>query len=145
VTDFCPIAANGNPDCSDPTTVAAKAGTPLPIQPKFKGNLNLRYAFSLGRIDAYAQGSVNHQSGTRSYLTDVEAGLLGSTKGFTTMDFSVGGTVGRYSFEAFVQNAFDKRGTLSLNTVCVPTICGAYVRAYPIKPQMFGLKASTRF
>jgi outer membrane receptor protein involved in Fe transport len=145
VTAFCPIAANGNPDCSDPTTVAAPIGTPLPIQPKFKGNLSARYVFPVGRVDAYAQASVSHQSGSRSYLTDVEANLLGNTSGFTTVDFSLGGKLGNYSFEAFIQNAFDERGILSLNTACVPTICGAYARAYPVKPATFGLKLSARY
>ncbi len=145
VTAFCPIAANGNPDCSDPTTVAAPIGTTLPIQPKFKGNVSVRYAFDIGQVAAYAQAGLGHQSGTRSYLTDVEADLLGNTDEFTTVDFSVGGKLGNYSLEAFIQNAFDERGILSLNTACVPTICGAYARAYPIKPQMFGLKLSARY
>ena len=145
VTAFCPIAANGNPDCSDPDTVAAPVGTPLPIQPEFKGSVNARYAFDLGSVPSYLQATVNHQSGSRSYLTDVEADLLGNTSGFTTVDFAVGARFSNYSIEAFLQNAFDERGILSLNTVCVPTICGAYARAYPVKPQMFGLKLSARY
>ena len=51
----------------------------------------------------------------------------------------------RVTPEIFAQNIFDKRGILSLNTVCVPTICGAYARSYPIKPQMFGVKAGYRY
>ena len=145
VTDFCPIAANGNPDCSDPTRVAAPVGTRLPIQPRFKGSLGARYSFDVGAVDAYLQGSVNHQSGTRSYLTDVEANLLGNTSAFTTADFSIGGQLGAYTFGAFLQNAFDERGILSLNTACVPTICGAYARAYPIKPRTFGVKFGAKF
>jgi hypothetical protein len=49
------------------------------------------------------------------------------------------------SFEAFITNAFDKRGILSRNTFCVPTYCGANARSYPIKPQQFGIKVSQRF
>lgn len=145
VTAFCPIAPSGNPDCSDPTTVAAPVGTQLPIQPDFKANVSVRYAFPVGKVDAYAQAAVNTQTGTRSYLTDIEANLLGSTSGFTTADFALGGKIDRYSFEAFIQNAFDERGILSLNTACVPTICGAYARAYPIKPQTFGFRLSARY
>lgn len=143
VTNFCPIDSTGNPDCT--AGVSAPAGTPLPIQPKFKGNISARYGFDLGAMAAYVQGTVNHQSGTRSYLTDVEANLLGSTSAFTTADFSVGANYGHYSFELFVQNAFDERGILSLNTVCVPTICGAYARAYPTKPRLWGIKAGWRY
>ncbi|MDR7101636.1 TonB-dependent receptor [Croceicoccus sp. BE223] len=144
-TDFCPIDASGNPACTSPDVVAAPAGTRLPIQPKFKANLTARQGFDIGEALAFVQGTVNHQSGTRSYLTDFEAGLLGSTKGFTTFDFSLGADMGRWMWEAFVQNAFDKRGILSINTVCVPSICGDFARYYPIRPRMFGVKVGTRF
>lgn len=144
-TSFCPIDATGNPACTSPSVVAAPAGTRLPIQPKFKGNLTARYSFDLASARAYVQGTVNHQSGTRSYLTDFEASLLGPTKGFTTADFALGADIGRWKWELFIQNAFDERGILSINTVCVPTICGAYARSYPIKPRQFGIKLGTRF
>jgi iron complex outermembrane recepter protein len=143
-TDFCQIGADGNPDCTL-GAVAAPKGTRLPVQPKFKGTATARYEFPLGSFNAFLQGSANHQGGTRSYLTDAEAALLGNTNGFTTFDFSVGGALNNWTFEAFIQNAFDKRGSLSINTVCAPLICGAGARIYPIKPQIFGLKAGTRF
>jgi outer membrane receptor for Fe3+-dicitrate len=123
----------------------APVGTRLPIQPQFKGNLTARYKFALGSAKAYVQATGNHQSGTRSYLTDNEAKALGSTKGFSTVDFSFGANMGKWNWEAFVQNAFDERGILSLNTVCVPSICGAFARSYPTKPQEFGIKLGTKF
>jgi outer membrane receptor protein involved in Fe transport len=147
---FCSIGATGNPVCvADAQNpgggIAAPVGTRLPIQPKFKGSVTARYGFEVGSARAYVQGVVNHQSGTRSYLTDFEAALLGPTKGFTTVDASIGADMGKWNWEIFAQNIFDKRGILSLNTVCVPTICGAYARSYPIKPQMFGVKAGYRY
>ena len=120
-------------------------GTSLPVQPKFKGNATARYGFDIGQSTAFVQGSMLHQSGTRSYLTDLEANLLGPTKGFTTFDFSVGADFGQFTIEAFIQNAFDQRGILSINTVCVPSICGAGRRFYPVKPQLFGMKIGTKF
>jgi len=45
----------------------------------------------------------------------------------------------------FIQNAFDERGELSINTVCSPTICGFRPRIYPVKPQFFGMKLGQRF
>jgi iron complex outermembrane recepter protein len=142
-TSFCPIGLNLNPDCS--LGVAAPAGTRLPIQPRFKGTATARYAFDLGSASPFIQASVQHQSGTRSYLTTFEANLLGSTKAFTTVDFSVGATFGKFNIEAFIQNAFDERGQLSFNTVCIPTLCGAAARTYVVKPQLFGIKAGTKF
>lgn len=142
-TDFCPIGLTGNPVCS--LGVAAAKGTQLPVQPKFKGGITARYKFDVGSAKAFVQAGANHQSGTRSYLTDFEAGLLGPTKPFTTVDFSLGADMGRWNWQAFVQNAFDERGILSLNTVCVPTICGASARSYPIKPRLFGMKIGYRY
>ena len=142
-TDFCPIGPTGNPVCA--LGIAAPRGTPLPIQPKFKGGMTARYKFDLGSTKAFAQAAVNHQSGTRSYLNDFEAALLGPTAPFTTVDFAIGADMGRWNFQAYVQNAFDERGILSINTVCVPNICGAYARSYPIKPRLFGLKVGFRY
>ncbi len=65
--------------------------------------------------------------------------------GFTTADFSVGLAHGNLTYEAFIQNAFDERGILSKNTVCVVSVCGAYARDYVTKPQFFGIKIGQRF
>ncbi len=143
-SDFCQIGVTGNPDCTL-GVVAAPKGARLPVQPKFKGTTTARYEFDMGKFASFVQGSANHQGGTRSYLTTAEANLLGPTKGFTTFDFSIGGALNNWTIEAFIQNAFDKRGQLSINTVCSPLICGAGARVYPIKPQFFGLKAGMRF
>ena len=143
-TDFCSIGAAGNVDCTL-GTIAVPRGTTLPVQPKFKGNATARYEFDFGKSKAFIQGSMLHQSGTRSYLTDLEANLLGPTKQFTTFDFSVGADFGQFTIEGFIQNAFDQRGILSINTVCVPSICGGGRRYYPVKPQQFGVKIGAKF
>jgi len=88
-TNFCSFDANGNPDCVN-GTVAAPAGTPLPIQPKVKFNATVRYEFALGTLKSFAQVAMLHQSSTRSWLTDTEANLLGPTRPFSTFDFSAG-------------------------------------------------------
>jgi len=143
-TPFCQIGASGNVDCTL-GTVAAPSGTRLPVQPRFKGSAIARYVFNNVSMKPFIQAGVNYQSGTRSYLTDLEANLLGPTRPFATADFSVGAKLNRFTVEWFIQNAFDKRGILSINTVCVPSICGAGARRYPIKPQYFGLKLGTTF
>lgn len=144
-TDFCQVDATGNIVCVTGVTPAAAKGTRLPVQPKFKGSLTARYEFPLGSNDAFVQSSMNHQGGTRSFLTDDDFAAVGPTRAFTTFDFSAGTNFGNWSVEAFIQNAFDKRGQLSLNTACSTTICGAFSRVYPVKPQIFGLKLGTKF
>ncbi len=150
ISDVCGIAATGpnalNADCNPLFAgVIVKSGTRLPVQPKFKGNLTARYRFDLGSAKAFVQATANHQSGTRSYLDDTNAAILGATPAFTTVDFSLGAKMGKWSWEAYLNNAFDERGILSVNTVCVPSICGQYARYYATKPQQFGLKLGTKF
>ncbi len=148
-SDFCQLNAAGNqidPIGSQCTFGSLAApGTRLPVQPKFKGNLTGRYEFEAGSNKSFVQATVLHQGGTRSYLTDGEFAALGPTQQFTTFDFSAGTKFGSFSIEAFIQNAFDKRGALTINTVCVPSICGGGARTFPIKPQIFGLKVGQKF
>lgn len=137
--DFC------NFDSSNNCVVAAANGTRLPVQPKFKSTLAARYNYTIGSSDAFFQATMNSQSGTRTYLIDADNAAAGNTNGFTTFDFSMGIKLGEISIEAFIENAFDKRGILSRNTACGPSYCGIYARSYPIKPQFFGIKLGQRF
>jgi iron complex outermembrane recepter protein len=144
-TDFCQVGPTGNIVCTLGTAPAAPRGTRLPVQPKFKGNATARYSFDFGSSNAFVQASAQYQGGTRSFLTNADFATVGPTKAFTTFDFSAGTSFGQFSIEAFIQNAFDKRGQLSLNTACSTTICGQFSRVYPTKPQLFGLKVGTKF
>ena len=139
-TDFCRVdPVTLNIVCVPGETPAASRGTRLPVMPKFKGNATARYEFPLSGGEAFVQGAAFHQSGTRSFLTDADFDAVGPTKGFTTFDFSAGIDWDQWRFEVFVQNAFDKRGALSLNTACATTFCGPFARTYPVKPQLFGV------
>ncbi len=145
-TDFCEVdPVTKNIVCIPGNPPAAAKGTRLPVMPKFKGSATARYEFPLGASKAFLQGSVQHQGGTRSFLTDSDFAAVGSTKQFTTLDFSAGVHWDSWRLEAFIQNAFGKRGQLSLNSVCATQICGQYSRVYPVKPQFFGLKAGYDF
>ncbi|WP_420139151.1 TonB-dependent receptor domain-containing protein [Sphingomonas sp.] len=143
-SDFCSIGTDGNPDCTLGTLTAPK-GTRLPVQPKFKGTATARYQLDIAGHPSFLQGTILHQSGVRNFLGLADDDAVGDTRGFTTFDFSAGIRFSSLSFEAFITNAFDKRGILSRNTFCVPTYCGQYARSYPVKPQQFGIKMSQRF
>ena len=144
-TDFCQVDATGNIVCVTGVAPAAPKGTRLPVQPKFKGSLTARYEFPISSYEAFVQSSLSYQGGTRTFLTDADFAAVGATRGFSTFDFSAGTSFGDWTVEAFIQNAFDKRGQLGLNTACSTTICGPYSRAYTTKPQLFGLKLGTKF
>lgn len=143
-TDLCNTDPDTkNIDCN--LGVAAPRGTRLPIMPKFKGSATVRYETPLVGGTGFVQGSLTHQGGTRSFLTDADFAAVGSTKPFTTADFSVGVNWDNWRLEAFIQNAFDSRGALSLNTACATTFCGPFARVYPTRPQLFGIKAGFDF
>jgi outer membrane receptor protein involved in Fe transport len=140
-TDLCQVdPVTKNIVCVPGTPPAAPRGTRLPVMPKFKGTASARYEFPVSSATGFVQGSVTHQSGTRSFLTDSDFAAVGSTKAFTTADFSAGVHWDSIRIEAFIQNAFDSRGALSLNSVCATQICGRFSRVYPTKPRFFGLK-----
>ncbi|KUR74473.1 TonB-dependent receptor [Novosphingobium sp. FSW06-99] len=133
----------------------APAGTRLPVQPRFKMSATTRYEFPVGSVDAFVQGSMNTQSNSTSLLGVGDDAVFGNSPGFTTADFSVGGKKGNYTFQLFIQNAFDERGSLSHNAQISPadfentfpagSSPAHYSRTYPIKPQYFGLKVGTKF
>ncbi|WP_408590228.1 TonB-dependent receptor [Novosphingobium sp.] len=148
--NFCALVSRADlsvrPSCSDATgDIAAPKGTRLPRQPIFKGSATARYTFDLGGKESFVQGSVFHQSGSTSDLDLSNNALLGNTAGFTSFDFSAGTKFENIAIEAFIQNAFDRRGILSKNTFCSIEFCSGSARSYPIKPQFFGIKASWRY
>ena len=144
-TDLCEVNDVGNIVCLPNVPPAAPAGTRLPIMPKFKGNLTARYTMPVAGGTGFIQGSVSHQGGTRTYLRDDEFTAVGPTRAFTTADFSAGINWDSWRFEAFLQNAFDKRGELSRNTFCAASFCGQYARTYPTQPRLFGVKVGYDF
>lgn len=144
-SDFCSFDALGNSVCTPGDPPAAPSGTRLPVQPRFKGTLTARYDFTFASWDSFVQGTLLHQGGTRSFLTDADFAAVGPTKGFTTFDLSTGADISGRNWEIYVNNVFDERGVLSLNTACATTFCGPFARSYPIQPRILGVRVSQRF
>ncbi|MES1156636.1 MAG: TonB-dependent receptor [Alphaproteobacteria bacterium] len=144
-SDFCQIDPSGNPFCAPAEVPAVSSGTRLPVTPRFKGTATARYDFTWNNWASYLQGTVLHQDGTRSFLLDADEAAVGPTKGFTTVDFSMGTTIHENAIELYIHNLSDERGILSHNTVCVVAICGAYAREYPIQPRIVGIRVSRDF
>jgi iron complex outermembrane receptor protein len=133
-------------DATIAPTVCTPKGTQLPIQPKIKLNMTGRYSFDVGSARAFVQAAMNYQSSTHSFLLVQDYASVGKLPGFATFDFSAGAKLtNNMTLEAFIQNAFDKRGQLSRNTACATSYCGVYYRVYPIKPQLFGIKLGQKF
>jgi iron complex outermembrane receptor protein len=129
-----------------PDLVDAYPGTQLPATPKVKVNGTARYAFNVQDYKSFVQGSVAHQSST-TYSLESTRIYAGDTPAFTTFDFSAGTSRNNWHVEAFVQNAFDKRGQLGRNSECNDGVhyCLLNAHIYPIKPMEFGVKFGQKF
>lgn len=140
--------------------VAAADGTRLSRQPKFKGTTSIRYETQVGDLDFYAQGAALYQSSTTQDLNiydnnrlvcpeiaEAETDALRScpTPGFVSFDFSAGIKKNNWTLDVFLQNAFDKRGTLTNNTFCSISFCAGSSRTFAIKPQFFGIRWGQRY
>lgn len=149
-SDFCGLSAPNSvvqfTNCANnPGEIAAAKGTRLPRQPKFKGQMQARYTFTVGKLDAFAQLAANHQSSSTSNLDATKDFLLGDVPGFTTADFSTGVSKDKWSLEFFIQNFTDTRGQLSRNTFCAIEVCSGSTRTLPSRPRFLGLKFSNKF
>jgi iron complex outermembrane receptor protein len=147
-TTFCAPTKAGVPTfgCTDPADIDAVAGTQLPVTPKVKANGTARYTFNVGDYKTFVQGSVIHQSST-TYSLESSRYLAGDTPAFTTFDFSAGAAKDNWHIEAYVANAFDKRGQLGKLSECsdVLNYCVSNAKVYPIKPMQFGIKFGQQF
>ncbi|MDB6162165.1 MAG: TonB-dependent receptor [Gammaproteobacteria bacterium] len=145
---FCRPSPLGVPQSScTPDFVDAEPGTQLPVTPKVKVNGNARYTFDVGDYKSFVQMSVSHQSST-TFSLEATRIYAGDTPAFTTFDFSAGTGMNNWHIEAFVENAFDKRGQLGKNSECndlAAHYCLLNAHVYPIKPMQFGLKFGQKF
>jgi outer membrane receptor protein involved in Fe transport len=140
--------AQGNPitDCSAPQ---APSGTQLPVTPKIKGNLTLRYDFVLADMDGFMQGSWVGQSSSWADLRLEERGLLGKQDAWQTFDFAVGLKPGDWNLQLYVNNMFDERASLFRSAQCAEAICAdaniGAVYVTPNQPRTIGLKVGRKF
>jgi len=129
-------------DCADPS---APAGTQLPVTPKFKANLTARYGFALGSLDAHVQAAGVYQDKAWPDLIVANRETLGAQEAYTLLDLSAGVTSGDYSFELFVNNAFDKVAEVTRYVECSNERCGRQTYIVPFRPRTIGLKFGQKF
>lgn len=132
----------------------SQAGRRLPVTPIFKGSASARYGWLMGSAKPFVQAVVVHQSSASSDIRDVgilpgtgdtysPADGLGRLAAFTTADFAAGIEWPRYTFEVFVENAFDKRAQLSRFQQCGVCFQRPYIVAN--QPRTIGVRAGARF
>jgi iron complex outermembrane receptor protein len=156
--DFCintdangvPLPLGSGPNDCIPQNAAPK-GTPLPVTPKFKGNITARYTFPLtGEFDGHVQGAYVYQDKSTSQLAPVWSALIGNQDAYGLFDVNAGAGNGKYSIELFVNNVFDQNAQTYRYAVCAvyvgtTPICGANPYASITPPRTFGLRFGQRF
>jgi iron complex outermembrane recepter protein len=147
----CPTQVNG-PSSSAVTfadgtrTVGplASTGDPLPVVPKVKSNVLVRYGFGLGDWEANVQGTWVYQTSARPLLRTVDWQHLGEMPAFSLVDLSTGIEKNGLSLQLIIANVFDERAQLTRFAQCTPTSCSqTYV--IPSQPRTIGVKFGQKF
>ncbi len=135
---------SGNPvtDCTDPQ---APKGTRLPLTAKVKGNITARYNFDFHGMDSYLQASTVFEGRRTSDLRLVEREITGDMPGYGTVDLSAGMKKELWTFDVYLNNAFDNRGQLARYSECATAVCGAQTYVVPVHPRMVGLRVTRDF
>ena len=132
----------------------ATKGTRLPITPKVKGNITARYTFDVYGNEAYLQAAAFGVGRRRTDLRTYENDIIGDLPGYGTLDLSAGIKRDKWSFDAYLKNAFDNRGEISKYAECqvAPTIggekvsvCGNQPYIIPVQPRTIGVRVTRDF
>ncbi|HJV42780.1 TonB-dependent receptor [Caulobacter sp.] len=135
---------SGNPitKCDAPQ---APDGQVLPVTPKFKGNVTVRYDFSLNDWDAFVQGSYVGQTSNWTDLRTLERGLIGKQPRYSTLDASTGMDKDGLSLSLYIKNIFDKRASLNRYAECAEALCYPMTYIVPNQPRTIGIKLGKTF
>jgi outer membrane receptor protein involved in Fe transport len=123
---------------------AAEKGDRLPVTPKFRGNINARYEWTLGEYEAHVQSSLVHAGSAWPDLRSADRAVIGKFPAYTTVDFVAGVTNGSWRMEAFAKNLFDENGQIGRSVACAASVCSR-VFVTPIRPRLMGLRFGQSF
>jgi iron complex outermembrane recepter protein len=123
----------------------APKGTRLPVTAKVKGNLSARYNFDAWSQEAYLQGTVFFEGRRTTDLRPATNAILGDLPGYNTVDLSAGFKHDLWSFDFYLNNAFDNRGQVSRYTECSEDHCYRQVYVVPTLPRTIGMRVTRDF
>jgi iron complex outermembrane recepter protein len=147
--DFCkdldPVTSQPLPASQcDPQSFAAN-GTQLPVTPKFKGNVIARFTVPMPNdSELQLQGAYVYQTSSSSALVPLEAQVLGPQRAYGIADLSATYTRMSYSFEVFLNNAFDKRASEYRYAECDSFKCGQSYQGTNM-PRLVGVRFAQKF
>ena len=132
----------GTVDCTE----TAPSGANLPVTPKFKGNVVLRYSPALGdNWKPYGQLSAMYQSQTAPVLLTSQAQVLGNMPAYALMNLKLGAdSAGGLHMDLFINNLMNRRAQLSRFTESNPST-DSQVYIVPAQPRTFGIEFGQDF
>lgn len=130
----------------------APAGQRLPLTPKFKGNVVVRYEWPVGNGDMHVQAAGAYIGERDPVITTRDLERLGVLPAYATVDLSAGWSIDDWDVEVYARNLTDSRGQQSRAARCNISFCGPNAanpvgqiyRIY-IQPQTFGLRIGRDF
>jgi iron complex outermembrane recepter protein len=123
----------------------APAGTNLPVSPKFKGNVIVRYRFeTTDGWQPIVQAAWVYQTQTAPALKISDAQSIGMQPAYGLVDLTGGMNQHGTNIELVITNVLDRRAQLTRFEQCTVTICNQpYI--VPTQPRTIGLKFGQKF
>lgn len=124
----------------------APTGTNLPVSPKFKANIVVRYSMALtDNWNSYAQLSGMYQTKTAPVLRVDEAQVIGDMPAYALFNLKIGAdSANGMHADLFVTNVFNRLAQLSRFTETNPRIDNQ-VYIVPAQPRTFGIEFGQDF
>jgi len=136
----------GAANCTPLPPPEAPAGTNLPVTPKFKGNLIIRYSLaSIGNWKPYAQAAGMYQTETSPVLLVSQAKTLGDMPAYALVNLKLGAdSAGGMHVDLYISNLMNRDAQLSRYTESNPSL-DSQVYIVPAQPRTFGLEFGQDF
>jgi outer membrane receptor protein involved in Fe transport len=123
----------------------APSGTNLPVAPKFKGNVVMRYTFvPIHDWAPFGQAAFVYQTQTSPNLIVPSSLVIGNMPAYGVLDLSAGADNGKTGLQLFISNVTDKRAQLSRFTETNPQVDNTTYIA-PTQPRTISLNFWQRF
>ena len=136
----------GTPPCTPLPPVEVPAGSNLPVAPKFKGNVVVRYTLPMmGDWKPYVQLAGMYQNQTASALLLSQNAVYGNLPAYALFNLKIGANAGNgMHVDLFISNLMNRLAEYSRFTESNPSL-NSQVYILPAQPRTFGIEFGQDF
>ncbi len=136
----------GTPPCTPLPPVEVPSGTNLPVAPKFKGNVVVRYTLPMmGDWKPYVQLAGMYQNQTASALLLSQNAVYGNLPAYALFNLKIGANAGNgMHVDLFISNLMNRLAEYSRFTESNPSL-NSQVYILPAQPRTFGIEFGQDF